>query len=402
MQVVVDFQDEQVEFDVPDDRIVDRFRGPAGIPTPARGVMVAEALNQPLDFPPIASMFVPGDRVAVAFDARCAGDEEICSTLIPILRAAVGPSGEIVVVSTTDLRQTLPSGIIEGNLFITHDPSDREQLAYLATTQDGRRVYLNRHLTDADVVIGVGAIGYDSTLGIRGPWSVIFPELSDDETRAAFASASGTRASENSKLDALLAVSLEASWLLGSQFFLGVLPGRSGISGVVAGLGTAVSERAKASLSKDWAFRAASRAEMVVAGVGLPGVPTRLEDLVEGISNAAKLVHHGGKIVVLSRAEGAPGPAMRRLSKAGEPRLGTASLKGHESDEDFQLAQRLNEALVWADIYLLSGLDSGFVEDLSMVPLEKPREAVRLASGSHSTIFLSQANLIAASVADDD
>ena len=55
-------------------------------------------------------------------------------------------------------------------------------LAYLAATKEGRRIYLNRLLTDADVVIPVGRLGYDPILGHRGPWSVLFPELSDRAT----------------------------------------------------------------------------------------------------------------------------------------------------------------------------------------------------------------------------
>ncbi len=65
---------------------------------------------------------------------------------------------------------------------MVHDPDDRAQIAYLASTKEGRRVYLNRLLTDADVVVPVGRLGYDPILGFRGPWSLLFPGLSDRET----------------------------------------------------------------------------------------------------------------------------------------------------------------------------------------------------------------------------
>ena len=46
---------------------------------------------------------------------------------------------------------------------------------YLAATKEGRRIYLNRSVIDADVVIPVGRIGFHPIMGYRGPWSVIFP-----------------------------------------------------------------------------------------------------------------------------------------------------------------------------------------------------------------------------------
>ena len=52
-----------------------------------------------------------------------------------------------------------------GVTFRTHDPDDRANLAYLATTAGGRRVYLDRDLTDADFVLPVGRLAYDPLLG---------------------------------------------------------------------------------------------------------------------------------------------------------------------------------------------------------------------------------------------
>src|SRR5690606_33190636 len=106
-------------------------------------------------------------------------------------------------------------------------------LGYLASTKAGRRIYLNRALTEADVVVPVGALGFDPVLGYRGPWSTLFPGLSNAETQQAerrSAAGSGRRGS-------VLEESAEVSWLLGSLFHVGVLPGvgGSGAAGVIAG-----------------------------------------------------------------------------------------------------------------------------------------------------------------------
>jgi len=66
-------------------------------------------------------------------------------------------------------------------------------------------------------------------------------------------------------------------------------------------------------------------------------------------------------------------------------------LSGHESDRDSVAGARLARALAWADVYLLSGLDREVVEDLSMVPVDRPEDVLRLASRSASCTFVSQA-----------
>lgn len=399
MRVVVDYQEEQLEFEVADDRVVAAFRGPSGIPQTERAAAILDALKQPRDFPPVSAMFVPGDSVAIALDSRFPNAADALAALMPIVRDAVGEAGEITIVATPDGGSALSDAAPDGIPLVIHDPSDRNKLAYLATTKAGRRIYLNRHLTDADVVVSIGELRFDPLLGRRGPWTVLFPDLSDLETIRE----SSAPLPPNSSADpsARLDESFEVSWLLGSQFSLGLVPARSGFAAVVAGLNASVRDQGMTLLERDWEFRAETRAELVVAGIGRPGEQPGMDELVAGITAAAGLVRQGGKIAILSHARGAVGPALRRLIDAGEPRLGAKALRSHQTDEDYSIAVRLNRALAWADVYLLSAFDPQLVEDLSMIPLTRAGEAARLAAGSHSCTFLSQAELARVSVADD-
>src|SRR5262249_23829463 len=147
---------------------------------------------------------------------------------------------------------------------LIHDPDDRAGIAYLASTKQGRRVYLNRLLTDADVVIPVGRLAFDPELGIRGPWSVLFPGLSDRQTMRDLRVGAGgpvpSRAAvrHEARLDELC----EVGWLLGTHLLVGILPGATGVREVVAGRVEAVRERAIAALEQDWTMQAPSRAEL--------------------------------------------------------------------------------------------------------------------------------------------
>jgi nickel-dependent lactate racemase len=315
-------------------------------------------------------------------------------------QAGVEPDAITVLIPAGSRDEATPTAP-EGTHLVVHDPDDKTQLAYLANTERERRIYLNRLLTDADLVVPVGRIGPDPALGYRGPWSVIFPGMSNRETLGAFRAQASDEPPNPREPRASLVESSEVSWLLGCQFHVGIVAGTKGLVEVVAGIDSAVREQGTAKADQVWTFRPASRAELVIVGIGGPGVPTGLDDLAAGLTTATRLVRHGGKIVALSRAKGAVGPALGRLIEEADSRTGAAALRGHEHDPDYNAARQLARALNWADVYLLSDLDPQVVDDLSIIALGRPEEARRLATACHSCLVLSHAEQTLASVADE-
>jgi len=398
MRVAVEFQDERVDIDVPEGRLVLAWQGPAGHAAAEVPGLVAGALEGPREFPPLRTAIVPGDQVVVAFGADVPEPAAVLAAVCRVLEAAGVETDAVTVLADPEAPESLAGAVPEGVTFKRHDPEDRDNLAYLATTTDGRRVYLNRLLTDADFVLPVGRIAYDSVLGYQGPWGVIYPALSDTETRQAFRARVSDEPPDRGHPAAPLAESTEVSWLLGCQFQVGLVSGVSGVSGVVAGLGSAVFDQGTRETDEAWGIHTSSRAELVIAGVGRPGVPTEVGDVARGLATATRLVQRGGKIVVLSKAAGAVGPAVRRLANVDDPRGAASRLKGHETEGDYPAARQLARALAWADVYLLSDLDPDTVEELSMVALERPEEARRLAAVSGSTLVVSRADLARAFV----
>jgi lactate racemase len=393
MHVSVKFQDERLDFEIPEDRVVATWSAPVGMEPPQAIEALRDALETPWDFPPLRQMIVPGDRVVIAMDSSMAHAGPILEVIGQILLGAgVEPDGVTVLTPTAGITG-MDGASIRGATLVVHDSRDRSQLAYLAATKEGRRIYLNRILTDADVVIPVGRLGYDPILGHRGPWSVLFPELSERETIDAYRGRLPTEAEGHigARARANLDESFEVSWLLGSQFHLGVVPGFAGPAAFVAGRENAVRERGIAALDRYWKLESDSRAELVVVGIGSPGTITSIDDLAEGVARACAMVQHGGKIVALSRAEGSIGPALQRLIAAEDPKHRAAALRGHEGDDDFIAAHRLARALAWADIFVLSGLDKDVLDDLSVVALDNPEQARRLVAKSGSCSFVSQA-----------
>jgi hypothetical protein len=404
MHIAVDFQDESQEFDVPAENLVGHWRGPSGIGGSGQDEAIKSAVEHPADYPPLRQMVVPGDRVVIAVDPTIPDWRQVVLQLTaPLAESGIEP-GSVTLLSLPPGPEPVEGTLPAGAGLVVHDPSDRGQIAYLATTKQGRRIYLNRLLADADLVIPVGRLRYDPILGHAGPWSVLFPGMSDSETIESFRR--GWRGEDEGPRPARARAGFEevfeVSWLLGTPFHVGLVPGVSGFVEVVAGRDTSVRELGIAALDRSWTFHTDSRAELVVVGIGGPGIAATFETLVDGLATASRLVQHGGKIIALSRASGAIGPALRRLIDAGDRERGGAALRGHEADADFLVASRLARVLAWADVFLLSNLDRELAEDLSLFPLEQPDQARRLVAGSGSCSFVSHGELTRAVVSQPD
>jgi nickel-dependent lactate racemase len=404
MHVSVDYHDERLELDVEPDRVVALWSGPKGLDPPADLVAIRDALEQPWAFPPLRQLVVPGDRVTIVFDSTIGPGQFVLEVVGRILQESGVEPDDLTVLAPSAVRFPLENAAWQGAKLVVHDSQDRGQLAYLAATKQGRRIYLNRFLTDADVVIPIGRLGYDPIMGYRGPWSVIFPESGEqaaiDTHRGRFRDDGDNL--ESALLSANLDESLEVSWLLGSQFHVGVVPGRSGIVEVVAGREHAVRERGITAVKSAWRFNAPARAEMVVVGIGGPGVATTFADLAAGLATASRLVQHGGKIVALSRIQGTIGPAVSRLVDIDDSKVRAAALRGHEADHDFVAARRLVQALEWADVFVLTGMAAEVVESLSLASLESAEQARRLVAKSGSCSFVSHAELTRAEIREED
>jgi hypothetical protein len=401
MQLSVSFQGEDQTFEVADDRLVAHWAGPPGGSDADCSSCVETALESPRDFPPLRQAVVPGDRVVVAWDPSLGECPRVVQSLTRLFEQAGVERDFLKFLTLENARQSLERVLPPGVDVIVHDPDDRSQLAYLAATKEGRRIYLNRWLTDADLVVPVGRLGFDSINGFRGPWTALFPLSSDRESWHASRELVRDEAARPTLSDPppFLEEAFEVSWLLGAQFHLGIVPGASGVAEIVAGIEHSVRAHGILALERLWTFAVESTAELVVVGVGRPGIETTLDDLAEALAVATPLVTHGGKIAVLSRTRGDIGPALRMLMELDNPKTAASALRGQERSPDFIVARRLAQALERADVFLLSELSRSTVEDLSIMSLENSRQVQKLVGQSNSCSFLSHAELTRASLA---
>ncbi len=127
----------------------------------------AQALAEPIEYPPLAKAITQADRVVLALQEGVPRASEIVAAVIEVLsRCGVDPSGVTVLQTAgdashtdSDPRRDLPASLRDQVVLAVHDPANRDRMAYLAASHRGNLILLHRAIVDADVVVPIGRIG---------------------------------------------------------------------------------------------------------------------------------------------------------------------------------------------------------------------------------------------------
>src|SRR4051812_19326324 len=190
---------------------------------------VVEALERPTRFEPLRRALTPDDRIALVVDESLPHLAELIAGVLEYLAGAGIPPAAVTAISppgsSQDWVNDLPETMADLQTEV-HQPTDRRRLSYLAATKDGRRIYLNRTLVDADQAIVLTGRGYDPLLGYSGGEGSVYPVLADTDTvRSLVPKLSPQEAPDRPRPTQVEAH--EVAWLLGSPFFVQVIEGHA-------------------------------------------------------------------------------------------------------------------------------------------------------------------------------
>ena len=405
MRVAFPFATDEICLDVNDGCLVELRGGTASPAIDDVAAAVAHAIENPIAFPALRQAIVPGDHVAIVLDG---GIPQPADALGPVLECLTEAGVQrhdtwiIEVPRHAGLRNDLtPDGVPPGVRLGQHDPHDRNHLSYLASTKAGTRVYLNREVVDADLVVLVGRVDYDPILGFRGTASSLFPGLADAAAQQQFRSQISKPITTKSQL-AARHESDEVAWLLGVQFAVQFVVGRRNeVVKVFAGQGLDVQREAQRSLDSYWKRTAPRRAELVIAVVSDDPNRQGFPELGAALASAAKLVEEGGRVVVLSAIDATPGTTLRCAQELKDPMRVVEQVRRHPS-EDAVSTWQIARTCQHARVYLKSRLADELVENLSMIPVASAAEAQRLVNQAASCAILNDAQLVRVSVEGED
>jgi len=370
---------------------------PQGVPLADPAAAVAAALEHPLEYPPLAQTTTPGDRVVVALGPGLPQIAQIMAAVVRSLMASgIDPDGITILQNKADVTaaienplRLIPGPAAERIRLITHDPTIRRNLGYLAASEGGEPILLNRLLTDADVVLPVGCMQREHSAGYFGIHTIIYPEYSDRHTQARFRKYD--RFTGNGRHRELQHEVNHVAWLLGVNFSLQVVPAAGdGILHALAGQSDVVQRQSRELYRAAWNRTIVQRAKLVVAAIEGDERQQTWENLGHVLESAARVVEEDGAIAVCCDLSAAPGSALQRLI-GGPSREEAVRQIRHDNPRGALPALQLARVLETNRIYLLSRLDPGLVEDLEMIPLARPEELVRLAQRNNSCLVLANA-----------
>ena len=271
-----------------------------------------------------------------------------------------------------------------------HDPLDRKQLSYLATTTGGRRIYLHRAVVEADQLVVLTRRGYDPLLGYSGSEGALFPAFSDEPTQRELAGELSMAAPDEVDWP-VRDEALEVAWLLGAPFFIQLIdgPGES-VAHVVAG-GPDSSADAEELLNAHSRTVLPESADTVVAS--LSGDPTGhdFRDLAPRWPAPRAVVKPNGRVLLLSRAGGALGPGAELLRQFDEPHRALAALR-EQAPPDLATAFQWANAVQQTHVFLMSALPVEVAEELFATPVENQRQVQRLLESNGTCVFLPDAH----------
>ncbi len=382
----------KLQLDLPPAAVLADCTRPHGAVLPDPAAAVQAATTNPLGFPPLRAAVVPGDHVAISLDSDLPQKDQLVTGIVRSLLEGTPEIGSIRVVlsaGSLSVLSGLPDSVQASIEMSVHDPSDPSKLSYLAASKEGKPIYFNKTICDADVVLPVSTLRLEQALGYHGIHSGLFPAFSDEVTLQRFR-APGTRdwtAHQRRRREEVE----EAAWLLGVQLTIQVTPGPGdSILHVLAGEGQQVAQRGQKLCRAAWMHAAPSRAELVVAGIeGGPEQQT-WDNFARALFAASQAVDEGGAILLCTQLRCPPGPALMRLTDGVDEEQTLHAIRRDRST-DAVSASLLAEAKQRARVYLLSDLNADFVEDLGIGHVRSSDDAGRLSSRYNTCILLGSA-----------
>lgn len=359
---------------------------------------VCAALADPLGFPPLARATVPGDRIVVAIADDVPRQAAVVAGIVhSLVEANVLPeditvllSGGVDACEIQGIGDLLPSRLAAEVHIQQHDPLDTKSLAYLAASKENKPIFFNRLLFDADMVLPVGCLRPQASLGYLGVHGSLFPAFSDQATWQRFRAVGGSDGEVQQRRHAREAA--EAAWLLGIHLILQVVPGvGDSLLHVLAGEADAVAQQGRGLCEAAWLHRLSDSPQLVVAAIeGGPHVQT-WENVSRALHAALAVTADHGAIVLCTDLKRPPGPALQRLAGQPDDLIARREILRDRSF-DAAAALMLLDARPRVDVFLLSGLSEDTVEDLGLGYVTGPEQIVRLSRQYPNCLLLGDAH----------
>ncbi len=350
---------------------------------------VYDALEKPIHYAPLRQALTPEDRLTLVVDDHSSKIGEVISVLLDyLIEEQINPE-RITLLSPPGENQywidELPERFQDVHTEV-HDPDNRIRCCYLASTHQGRRVYLNRSLVDADQMIILSRRSYSSLTGYSGAETAIFPQFGDRETiKLLNRTISMENAGENTiplRLEAL-----EICWLLGSPFLIQLIEGYGDtISGILGG-SLDTSSAGMHQLDLNWKIHYQQPVDLVIATITGTQPGCNFADLARAVANSNKILNPGGSLVILPATEVRLGEPFRQLAVGQGLENALNRLRSENTGQSISLHEWY-QGKTNREVYIGPGINEKMVNILQAKSIVDEQELQKLLHTANSFTIL--------------
>ena len=235
----IPYVDRTLKVDIPAESII-FDESPRNVP-PAEDfdLVLRQALANPIGTPPLREMVQPGDKVTVISDdnTRITPTKRIVPILLDALNEAGIPDQDIQVVISSgthrpmteeELEDKYGSPVMSRVPVLPHRYKDPDSLVHYGVTDRGTRIFVNKHVVEADFRIAVGNIIPHHPTGWSAGAKAVLPGVGGEETVAQMHFL-GSRDPALGRLDTEMRQEMEDfAEKIGLSFILNVILNRDG------------------------------------------------------------------------------------------------------------------------------------------------------------------------------
>jgi len=183
------------ELEIPDRNLAEILSPKPSQAVPDLDAAIEDALDAPIEQPPLETWVEPGDRVVIVSDdaTRLTPVDRMLPPLLRRLHAAGVPNDRITCImalgthrymTEDELRAKVGTAVFEQIRVTNHEWRDPQTLVDLGNSSQGTPLLVNREVVEADVVIGLGAIVPHHIPGFSGSSKIIQPGVCGNRTTA--------------------------------------------------------------------------------------------------------------------------------------------------------------------------------------------------------------------------
>ena len=358
-----------------------------------------EALQSPVGFhPPLADSVFAGDRIAIVLQDELPRPRLLLECLLKQLMATnIEPTDITVVVSALMARRfglELKSQVLDEDetpvvreinfpldnefqsvRFQIHDAEDEQGVAYIAASEEGLPVKVNRTIVDADVILPVGCPDPTKQSGLS---DCIYPTFCSLETQRRY------QERKSSLANRMAEIAL-ANDHLGSFFLIQVVAGPGGqIQKAVSGERSAVRELANAESEAAWQIESVDQADMAIATIETDSEQQSWKDFARAVVAANSVANGTGPIFVWSEINERPKSDIQKALNEPFESSGHSKLS--------RLMQQLADIVAERQVFLKSKLSRAVIEDLGLGFVDSVSDLSRLIDNQASGVLLRDAH----------